>query len=258
MRESGIFQSAAFLLLAGAAAAQSPQPSFEAADVKLNNSGEARMAVDFQPGGRLAVRNVPLKVVIALAYGVRPEAVTAGPPWIASDRFDMIAKASQTTPAAELRLMLRGLLAERFQLKLHTESRPSTAYDLSVAKSGAKLEPAESAPLTQQRCPPAEPIEGQKHYVCEHMTVALFAGALQEIAVTDIDAPVLDRTGLQGVHNFNLAWTPAAPAAADSSAVPAGPALADALETQLGLKLERKRLSLPVLVIDRVEHLSGN
>src|SRR5215472_1875337 len=81
---------------------QTTGPSFEAATVKANKSGEVRMAVDFQGGGRFSATNVPLKILIALAYHVRPEAVTGGPGWLGSDRFDIVANALQCTPAHQI------------------------------------------------------------------------------------------------------------------------------------------------------------
>src|SRR5580692_7318422 len=112
-------------LLSVPAFSQSPATplSFEVADVKANKSGEVRMAVDMQGGGRLTMHNVPMKVMVTMAYHVRPDAITGGPAWIDSDRFDIIAKAAQTTPPDDLRRMLQTLLAERFKLAIHQESK---------------------------------------------------------------------------------------------------------------------------------------
>src|SRR5438477_3131690 len=100
------------------ASCQTPSaaPSFEVADVKVNNSGEMQMAIDLQPGGRLIMRNVPMKVMIMFAYHVRPEAVTKAPGWIESDRYDVVAKATPGTPPDDIRRMVQALLAERFKL----------------------------------------------------------------------------------------------------------------------------------------------
>lgn len=229
-------------------------PSFEAADVKANKSGEVRMAVDFQPGGRFTAHNVPMKVLIALAWHVRPEAVTGGPGWLDSERLDIVAKASQTTPPEELGRMLQTLLAERLKLEVHSDQKLMPAYGLLVGKNGPKLQPSEAGLLTDRRCSPGDAIVGQKHVVCEHMTMALLAATLQEIAPRDLDAPVVDQTGLPGAFAFQLAWTPAVRAAAAAPTdAPAGPTLFDALEAQLGLRLESKKLPLPVIVVDRIE-----
>jgi uncharacterized protein (TIGR03435 family) len=172
----------------------------------------------------------------------------------------LVAKALQTTPPDDLRLMLRTLLAERFRLAIHTDQRIGPAYALVLAKTGPKLLPSEAALLTDQRCGPAEGAAGQKHVSCQHITMAILADQLQEMATRDIDIPVVNQTGLTGAYNFRLDWTPAVRAAADASAAPstdapAGPTLFDAVETQLGLKLERTKLPLPIVVIDRVERV---
>lgn len=233
-----------------------PPLSFEAASVKPNKSGEMRMAVDFQPGGKFSAQNVPLRILIALAYGVRPDFVIGGAGWLASDRFDVVAKAAQTTAPDELRRMLKGLLAERFKLEVHSDERIMPAYALLVGKNGPKLQPAEAGLLTEQRCRPADPIPGQKHVLCEHMTMALMANTLQELATRDIDCPVVDQTGIAGAYTFELAWTPSArPGAADPPDPAAGPTLFHAMDRQLGLRLENRKLPLPVIVIDKVERV---
>jgi len=235
---------------------QTAPPAFEAAAVDANKSGEVRMAVDFQPGGRFSAHNVPLKILIALAYHVRPETVTSGPGWLETERFDVVAKASQTTPPEELRQMLQTLLAERFNLRSHSEKKLLPAYALLPLKTGVKAPPSDAAILTEQRCRPGEAIAGQKSVICEHMTMALFADTLQEIAPRDLDVPVVDETGLGGTYKFQFAW---APAVRTSSAAPpspaAGPTLFEALQTQLGLRLESRKEPLPVIVVDRVERV---
>jgi len=235
---------------------QTTVPSFEAATVKANKSGEVRMAVDFQGGGRFSATNVPLKILIALAYHVRPEAVTGGPGWLGSDRFDIVAKALQTTPPDEIRRMLQTLLAEQFKLEMHTDQKIMPAYALLPGKARLKLQPSEPALLTDQRCRPGEPIAGEKHVVCEHMTMALFADVLQELAPREIAVPIVDQTGIQGTYTFNLAWVSAVPGDPANPPDPsAGPTLFEALDSQLGLKLESKKLPRPVIVIDRVERI---
>ena len=235
---------------------QLPSDSFEAAVARTNKSGEIRMAVDFQPGGRFSATNVPLRILIALAYRVRPEAVTGGPGWLGADRFDIVAKAAQTTPPDGIRRMLQTLLAERFKLQLHSEKKEMPAYALVPGKSGTRLQPSEAELLTNQRCHAGAPIPGRQHLVCEHMTLAMFADTLQEIAPRDIDVPVRDQTGTPGTYKFDLAWTPAVRSATtDAPDLSGGPTLFEALESQLGLKLERKKLLLQVIVIDSVERV---
>jgi uncharacterized protein (TIGR03435 family) len=235
---------------------QIPPLSFEAADVKMIKSGEVRMAVDFLPGGRLSMHNVPMKVLILMAYHVRPETITGGPGWLEADRFDIVAKASQTTSQDDLRRMLQTLLAERFKLVVHTDRKLMPAYALVTGENGPKLQASEAGLLTEQRCESGAGSEGQKHVTCRHITMAALADTLQEIASRDIDVPVVDQTGLAGSFDLKLDWVPAVRLVAGQLPVEsAGPTLFEAMEVQLGLRLESKKLPLPVVVIDRVERV---
>jgi uncharacterized protein (TIGR03435 family) len=230
--------------------------SFEVADVKINKSGEARMSVDFQGGGKLSMHNVPMKVLIMFAYHVRAEAVEGWPSWFESDRYDVVAKAAQTTPPDDLRRMLQTLLAERFKLVVHTARKVMPAYALVLEKSGPKLQPSESALLIDQRCDPGVGAAGLRHVVCHNLTMAVLADTLQELSPRDFDVPVIDQTGLQGAYDFKLDWAPPSrPDVAVSSDTVAGMAIFDAVEAQLGLKLERKKLPLPIIVIEHVERM---
>jgi len=226
-------------------------PSFEVADVKVNKSGEVRMAVDMQPGGKLTMRNVPMKVLIMFAYHVRGEAVTGGPGWLESDRFDVIAKAPQTG-SPDVRRMLQTLLAERFKLAVHTDEKLMPAFALRVGKNGPKLQSTtDAAVVRDQRCDPGDAPTGQKSVSCQHMTMAVLADTLQELAVKDFPVPIVDQTGLKGAYEFKLIWTPASKA---TDPLP-GLTIFEAVQEQLGLKLESRKLPLPVIVIDRVERV---
>jgi uncharacterized protein (TIGR03435 family) len=248
-----------------AALAQAPPPSFEVADVKINKSGEVRMTVDMQPGGKLIMHNVPMRVMLALAYHVRPDAMTNEPAWLGSDRFDVIAKAPQTASPDQMRQMLKTLLAERFKLAVHMDEKVMPAFALIVAKSGSKMEGTEGAPLSEQGCRPGEGVPGQRHMVCKHTSMPLLADSLQEMSPADFPAAVVDQTGLTGAFNFKLDWTPTlrAPTGTAASATApatlpepmAGPALFDAVESQLGLKIERRRVPVAVISIDRIERV---
>ena len=232
--------------------------AFEVADVKPNQSGEVRMAIDIQPGGRVTMRNVPMKVLIVFAYRLRPEAVASGPSWIDTERYDIIAKAPETSKPDDVRVMMRTLLADQFKLAVHAEQRPMPAYALLPGKSGSRLQPSDPALLSGQRCVPGEAAPGQRRVECKHVTAGFLADYLQELAPRDFTVPVVDQTGLTGVYDFKLEWMPRArPSAADGAApdpsVEAGPSIFDAVEVQLGLKLESRKLPLPVIVVDHIE-----
>src|SRR5471032_2293825 len=153
------FRAAAFVaLLAGSAtlAAQSPQsttaaPAFEVASIKPNNSGDGRVMMQNQPG-RFVATNITLKLLIRNAYQLQDFQITGGPGWLGSDHFDIIAKVPDGTPAPQgppapgsapspLQLMLRSLLAERFKLTLHNETKDSPIYALVLARSDGRLGP---------------------------------------------------------------------------------------------------------------------
>ena len=237
--------------------------SFEVADVKINKSGEVRMAVDMAPGGKLTMHNVPMRVMLMLAYHVRADALTNGPAWLGSDRFDVVAKATQTASPDEMRRMLQTLLADRFKLIVHTEEKVMPAFALLIG-AGAKLAPSGAGLLSEQGCRPGEGVSGQRHMVCSHTAMPLLADSLQEMSPTDFPVPVVDQTGLSGAYDFKLDWTPAPRVATGiaASATPAtspeplpGMTLFDAVRSQLGLKLESRKLPLPVIVIDRLERV---
>jgi uncharacterized protein (TIGR03435 family) len=228
--------------------------SFEVADVKVNRSGDARMAIDIQPGGRVTVRNVPMKILIVFAYHLRPEGLAGGPAWLGSERFDIVAKAPETASGDDVRRMMQTLLRERFKLEAHTEQRPGTAFALTVGKAGAKVQRSEAVGLSGQRCAPGEGQPGQKHVECRHVSMGGLADYLQEASPADFPVRVVDQTGLDGVYDFKLDWTPGRRVAPGDEAAPeAGPTIFDAVQAQLGLRLERKTLPLPVVVVDRIE-----
>src|SRR5437773_2416374 len=136
--------------------AQAPQtaaagPAFEVASVKPNNSGDGRVMFANQPGGRFTATNVTLKMLIRQAYQLQDFQVVGGPGWMTSDHFDIVAKAEQGTPPetpsldrtgpTRIQLMIRALLAERFQLVAHNENRELPIYALVLARSDGKLGP---------------------------------------------------------------------------------------------------------------------
>jgi len=141
----------AILAATAAAAAQTPPPApaFEVASIKPNKSGDGRFGIGMQPGGRFAATGIPLRQLIAMAYGSPGQPLPAfriigGPAWMNSDRFDIVAKAEgdiQPGSNSPLPLMLRALLADRFKLVVHNESRELPIYALMKARRDGKLGP---------------------------------------------------------------------------------------------------------------------
>ncbi len=266
------------------ALAQTPErlPSFEVASVKRNVSGEDRLRMVTQPGGRLIVTNARLKALIANAFEMADSPslvdvrILGGPDWIGSERYDINAKAntefkpSPDGPPRELLLMIRSLLEERFKLKAHRETRELPIYELVVARADRRLAPEMRKPAADCEAaiaagipPPRQPGEPPPCGLMGGPARMIAGGAtMQQLAANltvRLDRLVFDKTGLTGRFAFNLAWTPdrlptEAPPPGIPPIDPDGPGLFTALQEQLGLKLRPARGQVDVLVIDSVEH----
>lgn len=263
----------AFLLVAFAAQA----PQFDVASIKKNPLGGARVSVEAPPG-RFQANNTPLRFLIRWSYRIAEPRIVGGPEWIGVDRFDVTATApAEGWTGERTRQMVRALLADRFGLVTHTETREMRIYTLTVAKPGVfgeHLRPAAvdcSAPDTPARMG-ANGRVACGLLVSQAATSASLRGGGQ--TMTDfarslgeyVDRPLIDRTGLTGRYDLELQFT------ADRSALvgtppPGGLAatvdsdiapLPTALLEQLGLRLESERGSVEVLVIDRVSQPTKN
>ncbi len=221
------------------------QPAFEAASVKPADpnangfyTGWSRTQVEY--------RNCSLLQCIQTAWGL-PEYAVSGPSWLDAVRFDVIAKLPQGATARDAGPMLQALLAERFDLKTHMETRSLPGYALAVAKGGPKL-PVPSADDHGGTS------SGPSLTRCKVCTMQEFIAQLTR----SIGRPVVDETALAGTYNFDLRWAQETPPAADSISDPA-PSLVTAIQQQLGLKLEARKLSTSVLVVDGASRVpSGN
>jgi uncharacterized protein (TIGR03435 family) len=194
--------------------------------------------------------------MISFAYDVEDEWVRGGQKWLETDRYDITAKTAPTASADTLRVMVQSLLADRFGLKVHTESQPVTVYALTVNKS--KLKDAE--PSGRSTCKQAA-VDGARTYTCTNTTMPQLAAKLRDAAGAYLDHPVIDQTGLTGAYDFMLSWSPRnllmtggrGPAPnAEPADRPAGLTIFEAVDRQLGLKLSTQKHPMPVIVIDRM------
>jgi uncharacterized protein (TIGR03435 family) len=281
----GLLPASLVLAMTSAAlqAQTNPAPErvqFEAASVKPNTSGSESEQIRLLPGGRLEIRNMTLRMLLRTAYNVTSFQISSGPGWLDSDRFDIIAKPETDTGPAGLLLMLRSLLEQRFALAAHREVREQRAYLLSRSRGGLKLEAAEGTcvPREPGHAPPATPPGQPPPNYCgsmhrgrellegigvpladpEGFTLSTLAGQLSSI----LGRAVIDKTGLTGIFNFQIRWTPeddsaqsGSPAATSDTAAPS---LFTAIQEQLGLRLESGRGPVELLIIDRVEKPSAN
>lgn len=237
---------------AQAPASDAPKPSFDVASIKLNKSRDSSSGSSTRPGGRLTVTNETLRQLIRDAYVLQDFQVVGGQGWTSDDRFDIVAKAEGNPDADQIRLMLRSLLAERFHLIVHGETKEMPVYALVRAREDGKLGPSLivsdvdcGGPTAQARPCGAHMNSGSKGatLVAVSTTMARLAASLS----SQLQRIVLDRTGLAGGFDIDLRWTPET--AADTS----GPSLFTAVQEQLGLKLESTRGPVDLLVIDHVE-----
>jgi uncharacterized protein (TIGR03435 family) len=233
------------LLAAGAVLAQ-PQvarPAYEAASVKLNTSGSGDSSSNGSEG-QIVFTNRTLKRLIGRAYGVEPFQVT-GPVWMEAVSFDIVAKYPADTQDGDRPLMLRTLLEDRFKLSVHRESKEMPGYALVVAKSGFKLKPVEpGADDTRHNGGRVQTLKAKK------TSMALMA----DLVTRYLGEVVVDRTGIDGVYDFDLRWTndDQNPSALDAGAPPS---LAVALQETLGLRLQPQTVPVEVIVVDHVERV---
>ena len=237
---------AATVVLALFAQAEPPQ-SFEVASIRRNLSGSQNTSINLSDGGRYTVTNGSLKTLIRNAYGVLSFQLAGEPGWIDSEMYDIEAKTSvpEKISQDQLKLLLQSLLADRFRLKVHWETRESTVYALLVDKGGPKFKAASSdeRPGMNTRKGPEK---------------ATMTGTAQSMAVlasnlgNQLGRFAVDKTGLTGAFDFTFNWD--LQASADST----GPSLFTALKEQLGLRLESQKGPVEILVIDTAERASEN
>jgi uncharacterized protein (TIGR03435 family) len=229
-------------------------PAFEAADVHVSPYRRTPfMYGNVLQGDRYMLHQATMVDLIATAYGVDASTVQGGPIWLERDRFDVIAKAPATTPPATVKLMLRSLLADRFKLVLHNGSQPLPAFVLTAGKGPPKLKPAEAAGDSDCKFqqPPQNPAPNTLPTIgfsCHHTTMEELARHLRIWAGNYLTDPVVDSTGLKGSWDFDIKWSP--PILGNGG--PSGISIFDAVDKQLGLKLERQTAPRPVLIVDSV------
>jgi uncharacterized protein (TIGR03435 family) len=288
--------TAVFLLLAGTAPLRGgvgPQDTggadagrlvFEAASVKSNRSGATDIRWTFV-NGRFTAVNVTLKALVSSAFGSpqQPLAdfqIAGGPPWLDSARFDVLAQVpeattgdNRTTMTASTLGMLRSLLAARFRLRTHVESREQPIYALVVRDKDGALGPqlrrrtVDCAAIAAGTAT-GEPCGGQivpGRVSARGVSIPQLVSGLARL-MPDVGRLVVDRTGLTGTYDMDLTWTSDQLPSADRDATPMpaapidpdGPSLFTALQEQLGLKLESARGPVDVVVIDSVQPPSEN
>jgi len=222
------------------------QESFEAASIRLHPGVITRSSDPAVTGNRVKAVASRLLDMIYTAYHVRPDQVVGLPGWVASEHYDLEATAGRAITVEQMRAMLQTLLAQRFQLQVHRETREIPMYSLVLGKNGPKFKQSEVDETPQGS------IMGDG--VVMHMVVAkgTMAQLASRLSSNGAERPVMDKTGLSGIYSFKLNWVN------DTAAAGELPSLAVALQEQLGLKLEAAKGPVEFIVVDHVEKPSAN
>lgn len=215
-----------------------------AAEVKFEHDGKTETSP-----GAVIMRDVTLATCIKWAYAVQDSQI-AGPAWLQSEHFDILAKADNPAAVEQLKLMMRTLLTDRFSLAFHNEKKELRSYVMTVARGGHKLrESPDNAKPSRQN--------SANGTVAKALTMAEFASFI----AGPLQTPVVDMTGLKGRYDFTLDFTAYLPADAKTMRVDFADTngiIISALQGELGLKMESKKELVDVMVIDHVARPSPN
>jgi uncharacterized protein (TIGR03435 family) len=224
---------------------QAPPAAFEVASIRAGEPGQE--SIETGPAN-LTMRHVRLIACIRWAYSVEDFQIT-GPDFINDSWFDVFAKSPSEVSVAQLRQMLQGLLAERFKLAVHRDTKEMTTLVLTVAKSGHKLEPTE--------------VEGSPTFQTGKLTATGRGATLAPLLALlskELRTPVIDQTGLQGKFNYffdiNPYFTEESRKASEGINGPppdANAIIAAAFQKELGLKLDPKKAAVPMIIVEHIE-----
>jgi uncharacterized protein (TIGR03435 family) len=269
-----------------------PAAQFDVAVIRPYNPDEKHFNIDVDPSGRVSIQHASLLTLIYQSYDIAPNNIMNQPKWLNSDLWDIVGKAAlepapgPAMPGAgpvldedEVKEMIRSLLADRFKLVAHRDTTTRTTQIYALVAANPRMKKADPAnhpscdegPGTDGKDPRLDNPLLNRLVTCHNMTMAELASRLNNIAGGYVPDPVIDTTGLEGAYDFTLSFTkkvdlnksiPAPPRSGDSDTSGAsdpplvGLSIFDALQKQLGLRLEKRetnQVAIPVLVIDHVE-----
>ncbi|HMD71777.1 MAG TPA: TIGR03435 family protein [Bryobacteraceae bacterium] len=216
-------------------------PAFEVASVKPTPPGGTGLtSIGPFGAGRFTATNVTLEVLVEMAFGVLESQILRAPNWLASEYYDIDAKpeGGVSLTYEQLKPRLQQLLAQRLKLSTHRQMKDFEGYALVVAKGGPKLKT--DTPVTSEGA------------VIFPNGLRLPGASMERLALTlvrPLGCPVVDKTGIKGTYNIALSY------AKDADVDPRLPSIFTALQEQLGLKLERQKVPVEMLVIDHVERI---
>jgi uncharacterized protein (TIGR03435 family) len=234
---------------------QGQPPAFEVASIKPNKSGTTAGSLNMAPErGSFSATNAVALTLIMTAYNMQADRISGFPGWMTSERFDIEAKAEHPVSRDEMMRMLQTLLADRFKLSLRSEIKELPIYALVIARGGPKLRDGNGGAMGGGRGPKGE-------VLYRNTSMPFFVLGITRA----VDRPIVDKTGLNGIYDFELFFTPEGinntprregegPAAFPTD----GPSLFAALQEQLGLKLEPQKGIIEFLNIVHVERPTEN
>src|SRR5215475_8727508 len=291
MKHTALMVALAMVVISAASKTLAQKPRFEVASIKPNRSGSYLTSNGFQACNYVA-NNATLKTMVAFAYRLPSgqflplDRVIGGPSWIETDHFDVESKRRNEADSISLDqvlLMVQSLLEERFQLRTHWSTQDLPVYDLAVAKDGLKLKKSENQ--TQLPPPAGNPVlhcsrkpggppplpapstgssggtepRGPITTTFDSSGVSITSTSVMVSTLVDFlqeytDHPIINKTGLAGVYQFKLRFSPERLGVTQAAS---GPSIFIATQ-ELGLKLESNKAPLDVLLIDSVQRPSEN
>jgi uncharacterized protein (TIGR03435 family) len=231
-------------------------PGYEVASIKPSTPGVTGRSINADDSGRLTTENTTLKDLMRAAYGVRDFQIVGGPAWFDKDTYDIVAKPAGKSGPRDFGPNIQKLLADRFQLHIHRETKETSVYDLIIAKGGPKLKEVSSDPRRGIRSRPGV-VTGMG---ASMVNLARYLSQL-------LGSQVNDKTGLSGEYDFQIEYAPdegpvnkglgdGPPTGTADSA--RGPSIFTAVQEQLGLRLTAAKGRVEVIVIDHAEKPSEN
>jgi len=228
--------------------------TFDVAAIHRSNAADRNGAIKGLPQGHgYMAQNIPVKLMISLMYKIPMRQIKGGPDWINEDRYDVEARADGSYSLDDLHTMYQNLLADRFNLKFHIETKQGPVYALAVDTPGSRMtldnKPQDySIPITYAN-------DGSA--VGRRVSMSYLSWWLGQHLQSD-ERPVIDHTGLTGNYDFTLNFAPVRPPGAEDPATQKLPSIFDALKEQLGLKLHAERGPVAYLIIDHIDRPSSN
>lgn len=224
------------------------QVSFDVASIKESQSLDSGGSLRFLPDGGVQARNIAARVLITIAYRLQPYQLVNAPGWAGDTRYNVDAKPASAATREQIYGMLQALLVERFRFAFHRERRDVDGFALMRVRADRLGPDLRSSDVDCEKAFATTPRCHQGGITEDTMTAnGAPIWSLLQLVISKAGAPVSDETGLTGTYDFQLRWS--------NEVAPSDDRLSiyTALQEQLGLKLERRRVTTEVLVVDRLE-----